>query len=471
MTALPNPTTLLSGLLTLERTLASLEAGFAAQTHTATSSDNNIRAVANGVGRLVSLFINPSVASSLASSTLATRVKDVINAALTASNTATQAAMANAAKTLSIPGLPAQGQTPPAYTAFAATASALASKIVAADPCDTTALFTCTSGSVTAVVSGRRLIVSLTYPSPLPTFVPHLEDNTVDAVNCAIDKATDRADDTASTVDKITGGSATFQNLVLYASNLLDIEHDVTIRDAAGTGYGSIGNAGTFLTDVDHDSHVGNISSRAPVQLGLHAHVHGFIRTASTVSGKSGADITGPVIENAVVILPDLVLKVAFPSTNKGQLVVGINKQATAAPGYYTKIDVELGATLNVSSGVYFCDDFDLDDGAKIVVNASQGPIFFYVKNTFTFNGAFVDSAGGFPNVFVGYVGSLTIFLNKPFSGTLVAPNAKIDLQTVASPGHAGAFHAKDVEVDPNNTIQHHPFPMAYENLPGLVSP
>ena len=71
----------------------------------------------------------------------------------------------------------------------------------------------------------------------------------------------------------------------------------------------------------------------------------------------------------------------------------------------------------------------------------------------------------------MGYVGSLIVFLNRPFNGTFVAPNAKIDIQTVPAPGHNGAFHAKDIEVDPNNTIRHHPFSIAYENLPGLVSP
>ena len=468
MAQLPDPTTLLDGLLTLERTLASLEAGFAAQAYSAASGDNKIRAVANGLGRLVSVTIDPSLVTTVAPATLAGQVQTVVNAALTASNTATQLAIKNAAKTLAIPGLPAQGQPPPAFTAFAATTSALSAKIIAANPCNTTSVFTCTSGRVTAVVNGHRFVVTLTYPSPLPTFAPHLEDDTVDAVNCALGKSTDRTDDTNTTVGKITGGSASFQNLCLYASNLLDIEHDVVVRDAAGTGYAQVGNSGTFLTDIDHDAHVGNVYSRAVVTLGFHANVHGFIRTASTVTGKSTATVTGPIVENAVVVLPDLSLNVAFPSTNKGLLVVLIGQQRTAAPAYYTLMQVQLNATLTLSSGVYFCNDFDLQLGAKIIVNAAQGPVFLYVKNTLNYNGTFVDSAGGFPNLFVGYVGSLIVFLNKPFQGTLVAPNAKIDLQTVGSPGHAGAFHARDIEVDPNNTIQHHPFPIAYESLPGL---
>jgi hypothetical protein len=35
-------------------------------------------------------------------------------------------------------------------------------------------------------------------------------------------------------------------------------------------------------------------------------------------------------------------------------------------------------------------------------------------------------------------------------------------------PGHAGAFHAKEIEANPG-AIRHQPFPIAYENLPGLA--
>ncbi len=470
-TPLPNPATLLNGIFTLQRRLADLERGFFTQRYSAASSDGKIQAVADGLGRLTSLTIDPSLVASLNAPTLADRVKTVINAALTAANQATQAAMRTAALTLSLPGLPAQGQPPPDFTGFPAAVNSLAAKVIAANPCNTTQLFTCQSGPVTAVVSGRRQVVTLTYPSPLPGFVPHLETSTVNAVNCAIDKATDRADDTPGVIDTITGGSATFQNLVLYASNVLDIELNAIIRDQSGTGFGMVGNSGAgslSRTDVDAHSEVGNIISRPKVTLSLSSHVHGFIRTASTVFGETPNNVDGPIFENAMVVLPDLSLNVAFPATNSGNVTVQAGQQRTLAPGAYNRIEVELNATLFVSSGVYFCNEFDLDPGGRVVCNTAAGPVFLYIKNKLDYDGTFVDSAGGFPNLFVGYVGSLTLFINKPFTGTLVAPNAKIDLQPVSGP-HFGAFHAKDIEVDPN-TIIHRPFPIAYENLPGLVA-
>jgi hypothetical protein len=320
------------------------------------------------------------------------------------------------------------------------------------------------------VVSGRRQVVTLTYPTPLPNFVPHLETSTLNAVNCAVDKATDRPDDVPPIIDDITGGSATFQNLVLYASNVLDIEHHAIIRNQAGTGFGAVGCAGSSLlsrTDVDTHAEVGNIFSRPKVTLALGSDVHGFIRTASTVIGESGADVDGPIFENAIVVLPDLSLNVAFPGSTVGNFTVQAGQTRTAAPAYYNRIEVELNGTLNVSSGVYFCNELDLDPGGKIVCNTASGPVLFYIKTKLDYNGSFIDSAGGFPNLFVGYLGTSTLFINKPFAGTLAAPNAKIDLQPLSSP-HVGAFHAKDIEVDAN-VVQHRPFPIPYERLPGLV--
>ena len=48
--------------------------------------------------------------------------------------------------------------------------------------------------------------------------------------------------------------------------------------------------------------------------------------------------------------------------------------------------------------------------------------------------------------------------VEAPFTGTLVAPDAPINLATVGAPGHTGAFYGKDVTVQPDNTIVHFPF-------------
>jgi hypothetical protein len=68
-------------------------------------------------------------------------------------------------------------------------------------------------------------------------------------------------------------------------------------------------------------------------------------------------------------------------------------------------------------------------------------------------------------------VGILPLVLNKPFAGTLAAPNAKVSLFNVVGVDHIGAVHAKEVELESLAAIRHRPFPVPFELLPGLVPP
>ena len=45
------------------------------------------------------------------------------------------------------------------------------------------------------------------------------------------------------------------------------------------------------------------------------------------------------------------------------------------------------------------------------------------------------------------------ISLEAPFRGTFVAPNASVNFASLAAPGFTGAFFAKDIIVQPNQTI------------------
>src|SRR5690606_35958774 len=73
----------------------------------------------------------------------------------------------------------------------------------------------------------------------------------------------------------------------------------------------------------------------------------------------------------------------------------------------------------------------------------------------------FVDSQGAHDNVFVGYLGTQDAFVESAFSGTLVAPNAKLWLKTTGTP-HRGSFFAKHVDVAAEAVVEHHPFPLAW---------
>src|SRR5262245_28943304 len=105
-TRLPNPNTLLRGLNTLDRALADFEPGRANQLYERASSDTNVKAVVNGLGRVASIFIADTELTRTPTA-LATKVKDVVNQAIAAAYAATSTAIAAFAQGLSLPGLPA----------------------------------------------------------------------------------------------------------------------------------------------------------------------------------------------------------------------------------------------------------------------------------------------------------------------------------------------------------------------------
>jgi DNA-binding protein YbaB len=458
-TPLPNPSTLLAGVLQLERNLATFEADRAALSFTAQSADGNVTAVASGLGRLTSLTIQASELA-LGPAALATKVKDVVNAALTQAANGSASAIASFAASLSLPGLPAQGSPVPNFADFALTADTLAATILANSPCASPRLFECRVGSILAVVNARRLVVTLTYDS-LPDSASYLAARTLQAINCAVDTGTDRPGEDPT--DPIVT-SRGLQDLVLYAKGELKLNDRVKVRGVGCTNFGTIANAGNSETNLGVESETGNVLSRARVVIRDRGKAHGFVRTADVLIPHSQAVVDGAVEEQAVVVLPDLQLAVNFPTTS-ATIELEPSQTQTAAPGSYRKLVVKQNAQANLSAGVYYFLDLQLEPGGKVSIHASAGPVVIYVKNSLIFRGAFVDSAAGFPRVFVGYVGSATAVVESKYRGTLSAPYAKISISTIQS--HEGAFHGRDIEVQPDTQICHRPFELRYEDLPG----
>ena len=130
------------------------------------------------------------------------------------------------------------------------------------------------------------------------------------------------------------------------------------------------------------------------------------------------------------------------------------------APGAYADVVVNAGATLFLSTGTYFMNNLDIEPNAKISCTSGSGLIIVNLKTGFIFRGSIVEKTGSArPKFFVGAFGTSAIPIEGPFTGTLIALNAPITLATLAAPKvHTGAFYAKDIQVNPDNTITHFPF-------------
>ncbi|MGC4070205.1 MAG: YbaB/EbfC family nucleoid-associated protein [Polyangiaceae bacterium] len=469
---LPTPSTLLSSLVTLERTIAQFEEARSKMTFVASNSAGTVHAVADGMGKLRSVSIAPSSVKTLTRVELAAQVMAVVNAALASANGAGGTAFSNFAQSLTLPGLPAYGSAPPAFALFATMAERLVQPIATNQPCQSNRVFECRAGRVVAVVSAQRQVVSLVYEEPLPDYLGHLESRTVEAINCAIQAATDRADETTEITGEIIENSVTFGQLVLYANGDLRIGDRSGVKTVDCRGWALIGNAGQLETNIGVKTDVGNIVSRARVFVRERGRVHGSILTAGELEKQNLTEIDGPVTENAVMVLPELAFNVQFPSTTRGTIAPEPDVISPAsAPGYYDQLHPKTRSQVFLSSGVYYFNQLFIEPDATVWIDTTNGPVIFWVRDSFTFHGQLLDSSGGFPRLFIGYVGAAMAAIESPFRGTLAAPKAKIYLATVGEAGHAGAFHGKDIEVCPDVIVCHHPFEGSYGDLAGISPP
>jgi DNA-binding protein YbaB len=463
---LPDPHSLRSAVLGLQSALSSFENARSDERYSGSSADGTVTVQLDGMMRVVSLVIAPSQLS-IGAQALADKVKDTVNGVIDDAETATRSLVSTFASALSLPGLPAYGSAPPDYADFAFMIDRVAADVLANNPCTSTKNYECQKGNVIAVVNARRRVLSLTFLEPLPRLAEHLATRAREAINCADDKAKDRPGE--EPLDPIVGSPGLHQ-LVLYAKGLLKLNDRVQVKTSNCTDWATVGNAGLVETNIGVETDVGNILSRAKVVVRDRGRVHGFIRTSDVLETQNLTEIDGPVVENTPVVLPDLALNVQFPSTSQGTIEPEPDQQRSAGPGYYNKLHAKSRSQVFLSSGVYYLNEFIVEPDARVWLNQTNGPVIIYVKNTFIFRGAILDSASGFPRLFMGYVGTSLAVVERVFRGTLSAPNAKINIATVTET-YEGAFHGKDIEVFPDAKICHRRFELRYDELPSLVPP
>jgi DNA-binding protein YbaB len=472
-TPLPTLSSLLGPLNTLQRAISDFEASLIGSTITRKSSDNKVTVVADGQGRVVSITIDVSLVSAGDNVALANTVKSVANSALAAAIAQSAAKAVTFASGLALPGLPAYGAPQPDFVGFGPAVTLVTQTALDNNPCNKARTFQCNSGPAHATVDSDRRIVTLLIDAPLPEplaeKVSFLQASLVDAINCAIGQATNPPADIHDGVGGIVDRTFGFENLVLYANGAINTGPSLQVLGVGCQGFGTMGNAGSQGTTLGQSSNFGSIVSRAPVIIGSLTHVHGLLQTESVLVADSTVVIDGPTTQNTAVVLPVLQLSANFPTTVENPISLGTNVHASAPPAYYRSITLGGGSQLTLTAGVYFTDALNLATNSKIIVDATNGPVVFWVKNSFTFKGAFVDKAGVFPRIWVGYLGTTGVTLETPYQGSLVAPNAQITLPTVGAPKHVGSFHALHLQVGPSQTICHHPFEIPFQNIPGRV--
>ena len=455
---LPTPASLQSALLTIERQLGALEAQLRGKTYNGASADQKLKATVNGAIEVTSIFIDPSLKTDANLAALGPSIVPVVNQAITAAHAQSAQDVKTGATAFNLLSICTPTGAYPNFAGFAEGAATLTAQKPAIDARIAALQFQGQAGDVTAVVNGMLNVVSIVI-ARLPDHLPVLDTDVADAINRALAAARPLIDATVGTVvDTVDTSVIALPAICLYAHGNMQIADRVKVKKQDGT-FASVVNAGTVQTNIGADDQVGDVFSRAPVVLRDRARVTGSVRAMSSVTRQSATVVTGTVVENGFIQVPNLNLSVTFPGSNQGNKTVAPNGQLTIAPGAFADIVVNAGATLFLSGGTYFFNNLTVEPGAKLSCTSQATQVTVYVKLGFIFRGSIIEkNSSARPKFFLGCFGTSLVPIEAPYTGTLVAPDAPVKLGTVGAPGHTGAFYVKDLTVDPDNTIVHFPF-------------
>jgi DNA-binding protein YbaB len=452
---LPSAASLQPALTTIEQQLGALDALLRGKLYNAASADQKLKCTVNGALEVTSMTINPTATNPATPQAVGTALVPVVNAAITAAQAQTPTDVKSSVTNMNLAGICTPTGSFPNYAGFPEAAAVFAAEKPTLDSRIAARTFQGRSGDVTATVNGQFQVVSLAV-TRIPDVVPVLEADVLRALNAAITAAMGLTDATvALQVDALATNSPTFADVCLYARGNLQISDNVVVKTAANAG-APIGNAGNGTTSLGLTTRVGNVWSWAKVTAQSSARVEGFVKTAQTFTPTGSPTVTGGVSQGVFFVLPELSLVPTFPAQNQGSVTVANGQTKTLAPGNYDSVTVNSGGTLKLSTGTYFINICDLQAGGTTLVTSTAGRVIVHVHGLLKITHQIKSSTSSPPNLFMGSYGLEVVRVAAPFTGTLIAPGAEINLSPANA--HSGAFFGKDITTAANTSITFVPY-------------
>ena len=160
--------------------------------------------------------------------------------------------------------------------------------------------------------------------------------------------------------------------------------------------------------------------------------------------------------------VPTIVLSRSFSgSPDEPYHAIQNGEEFHLSPGaYYGTIDLNDGTLYLDGPGLYSFHTLVVNAGGTVVVNHGEGEeagaVEVAIRDYFVWNGHLVNGTGR-PNAHLfGYYGTGTVYLvsESGFQGTVVAPHAKLELNSRA---YRGAYYANFLEVHQDATLTFDP--------------
>jgi hypothetical protein len=204
------------------------------------------------------------------------------------------------------------------------------------------------------------------------------------------------------------------------------------------------------LVWISTDAVVGDIHSRATIQIRDRATAANVISSKEVQRGN--ATNVASVSQGVFRRFEDFTLPVSFspPNTN-----LNINSSMTLAPGMYGNVTVSGTAELTLTDGLYVFRSFIGNSGSRMRATGTRTWIFVMSTSWLIWRNSVLAPAGG---LFVGAPNAPGITVGNNFAGTLVAPDAMVDVDMVNQAVFTGSVFARSFRLHQGQFLRFAPF-------------
>jgi hypothetical protein len=260
------------------------------------------------------------------------------------------------------------------------------------------------------------------------------------------------ATDTAGRTDQVDQVIKAVTRPTLAATNSLDLGDRFIAIEPSGQR-GAVSNTGFGITVLNTEGKVGELDSRSRATLRDRAEVN------LLVSPQTPVRFNQTTLVSQSFIAPVPFPQPALPTLAASNADVFVESDTTRplAPGAYGKVTMHPRGHLRLVAGDYAFKTLEMDSTSQLDLDKSNGAIRVVVYDTTKLQGIYNHSPNAATGFLLAYLGQQTVYAETQFRGTLVVPNASLNLRALNGVSHEGEFYAKDLKTEGGATVRHVP--------------